>query len=72
MSIYNYSCERCGNEKQVIVEEGERLEDKICSCHSAKDYTEGFVILNSGATASSHQHEGHSHSCGCGGGCGCN
>jgi predicted nucleic acid-binding Zn ribbon protein len=51
MSIYNYSCERCGNEKQVIVEEGERLEDKICGCHSVEDYTQGFVVLNSSSSA---------------------
>ena len=71
MSVVNYTCERCGKEKSVVLEEGERLEDKMCGCHSHSDNSQGFMVINAGAIASSYKHDSHSHACGCGGNCGC-
>ena len=72
MSIYNYTCEHCGTEKHIILEEGERLEDKICGCFSSKAHTSDYFAISEGIITKMHKHEENSHACGCGGNCDCN
>jgi hypothetical protein len=71
MIAYIYTCERCGNEKEIHLDEGQTLQDKMCGCQTHESLSSEFMMYNPGGMPTPYEHEGHSHSCGCGRDCGC-
>ncbi|MFP4369734.1 MAG: hypothetical protein ACLFR2_09150 [Candidatus Kapaibacterium sp.] len=68
MAVELYICEKCGRERQVMLDPGETTDDITCACKKAVDnigekktVPEGLNLL-----------QNDDHSCGCGGSCGCN
>lgn len=61
-----YECQRCGKEKEVMLNEGEKPEDIMCGCGSKKTVkTGGMFDLLKMSHNDHHDHGG----CGCGGAC---
>ena len=72
MIAYIYTCESCGKEKEIHLDEGETLQDKMCGCHSHEDISHEFMMYNPLGNPTQYKNEEQNHSCGCGGDCGCN